>query len=668
MFSKNIIKQINPRAIFFSLLLSIVAIILLFYFFAKGVNLEINPSEISSIAEVRIEEGFGLKFNKRLIFFPGKKTISLKAPGYIEKKTTFEIAGSSQTIQIQMEEIPGKVIFNISPEVNPQIYINNLPMSLSSENNLELTSGTYLLLIEDKNFLPLETEIEIEGFGAKQVYNFSLKPKTSLLNFKSNPIGADVFLDEKLIGKTPFSADVQSGTHQITFRLKGYEESIILEKVGINEDRIIDIANLTLLPGKLIINSKPGKSTILLDGKYYGLTPLEVPIKADKDHEVSIIKEGFNNFTNTYNLSSQETKELSINLSPIFGEVLIDSVPKSQIFLDGEFLSETPYVGEISSVSHEISFIKKGYRTKKVNLTPINSIKNRVLVELITEEDARFNEAPKEYVSSNDSTFILVKPGKITMGAKRNEPGQRANEVIRNISLTKPFFISSNLITNSQYKKFKPRDSNGKILSTDKKPVVNISWVNAALYCNWLSKQENFDPFYEIIDNKLVSINYKSNGYRLPTEAEWVWVSRSDNGKMLKFPWGDKMPVKEKSGNYAGESSRIYLNQYIPDYDDSYARLSPIQSFKSNNNGLYDLGGNAKEWVHDYYSIGYGKSSSIEIDPMGPISGSSHVIRGSSWKSSSLTELRLSYRDVLSESDDDVGFRIARWLVGKNEE
>ena len=135
---------------------------------------------------------------------------------------------------------------------------------------------------------------------------------------------------------------------------------------------------------------------------------------------------------------------------------------------------------------------------------------------------------------------------------------------------------------------------------------------------------------------------------------------------MLKFPWGNEMPVKDNSGNYADESSKVFLNQYIPNFDDTYSTLAPVGRFEANQIGLFDLGGNAKEWVHDYYSIGY-LSSSPEMDPTGPTFGNNHVIRGSSWKSSSLTELRLSYRDVLAGSDDDVGFRVARWLVGKNE-
>ena len=114
------------------------------------------------------------------------------------------------------------------------------------------------------------------------------------------------------------------------------------------------------------------------------------------------------------------------------------------------------------------------------------------------------------------------------MGANRSEPGQRANEIIRQVQLTKPFFITAHHITNSQFKKFNTRDANGKLLNSDNKPVVNITWIQAALYCNWLSKKENFEPFYKIKDGKLVKINFQSSGYRMPTEAEWSWVSRSD--------------------------------------------------------------------------------------------------------------------------------------------
>jgi formylglycine-generating enzyme required for sulfatase activity len=667
MFSKNIISQINPRIIFYSLLLSFITVILSFYFFAKGINIEVSPLKVSSFAEVEIKEGFGLNLDKRLIFFPGKKTILVKANGYYEKESTFIVESSSKTIQVQLDEIPGRIKLNILPvNIDPEIYVDNKLINISNKRELELISGLYKAVIKHPNFLTLEKEIQVEGFGKKQSYEFTLESKTSSLSFKSYPLGAEIFLGEKYIGKTPHTSDIQAGTHQITFRLKDYKDYKIIEKIGINKDRVIDIGELKLLPGKLFIESEPSNSTILVDGTFVGLTPMEAHIEPNTDQEISIINEGFNKYKIIINLSSQEIKNINIDLIPILGKVSIDSNPKSLIYLDGSFLSKTPYNGELSSIKHEVSFVLEGYRIKKVDLIPSSIAENKIIVALTTEEEARFNESPKTYTTTDKHKFILIKPGKITMGAARSEAGQRANEVIRKVQLTKPFFITAHQITNLQFKKFNTRDSNDKLLNSDNKPVVNISWIQAALYCNWLSRKEKYEPVYQINDNELVKINYQSHGYRLPTEAEWSWVSRSNNGKILKFPWGNNMPVKSNSGNYADESSMVLLKKYIPNLDDSFTELAPIGSFKPNDKGLFDLGGNAKEWINDYYSIGY-SSKSIEVDPTGPISGSSHVIRGSSWKSSSLTELRLSYRDVLTGSNDDVGFRVVRWLEGKNE-
>jgi hypothetical protein len=52
----------------------------------------------------------------------------------------------------------------------------------------------------------------------------------------------------------------------------------------------------------------------------------------------------------------------------------------------------------------------------------------------------------------------------------------------------------------------------------------------------------------------------------------------------------------------------------------------------------------------------------VEVDPLGPTSGAYHTIKGSSWAHSSVTEIRLSYRDFGDVARNDLGFRIARYL------
>jgi formylglycine-generating enzyme required for sulfatase activity len=104
------------------------------------------------------------------------------------------------------------------------------------------------------------------------------------------------------------------------------------------------------------------------------------------------------------------------------------------------------------------------------------------------------------------------------------------------------------------------------------------------------------------------------------------------------------------------------LSSYLETYNDGYAIAAPPAKFKANALGLHDLGGNAAEWCHDYYSILPYSAGKIYVDPMGPNQGKHRVIKGSSWKHASISELRGAYRDYSNSKRSDLGFRICRYL------
>jgi formylglycine-generating enzyme required for sulfatase activity len=252
------------------------------------------------------------------------------------------------------------------------------------------------------------------------------------------------------------------------------------------------------------------------------------------------------------------------------------------------------------------------------------------------------------------------------MGSPRREPGRRANEAQREIELKRPFYLGVREVTNGEFRKYKAEHKSGiagqNSLDLDNQPVVGISWQEAAAFCNWLSEQDGLPPAYKKDGDTLVPVTPMTHGYRLPTDAEWEWVARyAGQGKLRRYPWGDALPVTRNSGNYADRTANVLLQDVIPDYDDGYIATAPVGKFPPNPLGLYDIGGNVAEWIHDYYAVSV-DASQAALDPLGPAQGKPHVVRGASWRQSNVTDLRLSARDFSDSQRNDIGFRIARYV------
>jgi formylglycine-generating enzyme required for sulfatase activity len=259
-----------------------------------------------------------------------------------------------------------------------------------------------------------------------------------------------------------------------------------------------------------------------------------------------------------------------------------------------------------------------------------------------------------------------VEPATFSMGASRAEVGRRANEVIVPVTITRPFLIGVHEVTNREFAEYRANHDSGTSLhpslGADNNPVANISWADAVQYCNWLSQREGRTPAYKAEFGEWVPVYPLTDGYRLPTEAEWVLAIRYGGQKQpSKFSWGTKWPPPEKAGNYADRTALELVPSILPAYDDGYASTARVGSFEANALGIYDGGGNVAEWVNDFYTVPTPGVTKPIVDPTGPDRGTSHVIRGSSWRHAGVSELRLSFRDFSSKPRQDVGFRIARF-------
>jgi formylglycine-generating enzyme len=153
-------------------------------------------------------------------------------------------------------------------------------------------------------------------------------------------------------------------------------------------------------------------------------------------------------------------------------------------------------------------------------------------------------------------------------------------------------------------------------------PVVAVSWLDAAAYCDWLS-------------------HALGKRFRLPTEAEWERAARGGvDGEA--YPWGNGAPEE------------------LPDYPSRWkTRPEPVGLYAANAYGLYNLGDNVHEWCADWYDAAY-YSAAPERNPKGPLSGHRRASRGGSWRHH-IKVTRTSARSSIPPEFKyaDYGFRVA---------
>jgi len=448
------------------------------------------------------------------------------------------------------------------------------------------------------------------------------------------PQVVSVWIDGKEAGSSENQiTGIPPGRHEVALKATGYFADVAQLSFEAGVPTALTGVRLRKTTATLIVTmGEPEFATVFIGGRERGTTANPIAGIAPGEVDVLLRSQGYRERRQRMTLEADKVSLLeSIQLEPLPATLTVTvNILGAEVIIDGKVVGLTTGAAdafEVEPTAKLLEVRRSGLTTFVKPLSLRGGESSAVTAELVKVRAAQggTRRCPAGYVR--------IRPGSYENDHGTPEQGVSSEQQPdHRVTITRAFCMKATEVTQGEWQAVMGNNPSLSQNCGQNCPVEQVSWNDAVLYANALSRRDGLQECYQ----GSTFSGLDCTGYRLPSEAEWVY---SALGGATQWTVDDNQKV-----DWAFEES-----SWVPE---------PVKSGKPNAWGIYCMIGNVWEWTGDWH----GYPGGIEVDPLGPAVGSMRMTRGGLWRYLGMSQGEYRDEHQPNERHATIGFRLVRSL------
>ena len=618
----------------------------------KVFEVEIEPADLAEEAFVETVSGRTLRWDESVYLYSEAARLRIGYEGYKTSEIELLTVGGPTKFLVSLVPLPGYLSILLTGDLDVDVSING--QVTEQLVDIELEAGSYTIEVSYQGVHLTSKSIEVKGLGQRDSMEFDLTQYGSSVSLSVIPADAMITLDDEFTATGRMEQGIPVGPHEVFIDHAWYQSAKVKFETKVGEPVELGTIELRPRPIRVSISTEPKSASILVDGQFVGESDMSFEVMPGRSYEILTIKPGHTErrFVLAAEIGQSVKRHFDFVQETIQTSIQIN--PAGNIWVNGIDVGAAPqklnlYPGDI------VEARVPGLVTQSTTLDLAQGREQGLDFQLFNPVEHAYRQAPQRETTKKGNLRLRKFPM-----MQFNKLVSENPSVYSNINLTRPFYMGTTEVTVEAFHQFRKTAQTG-----DKMPIAGVSWMDAVLFCNWLSTEEGLDPVYILRRSSriLAQVNTEALGYRLPSEIEWEAAASYDWRTEVErepYEWGKNPEIPIAYGNISGRERAQMSSSYLMTYSDNHEGLAPVASYNPNVNGLFDLTGNVSEWVHDLFDPR--RPTHLAPDHFDTRLGLSRTIKGSNYKTSDLEEVTVHHREFEDTTREVVGFRVARWI------